>query len=134
MRAALLLCGLAALFVACDDAGFNPSSVKEVTWKLESIERAGNPAIHVPNPEQYTLTFGNDGRVTVRADCNQCTTTYTLDGAALKVAHLNCTTNFCTLASLDGNYAAALEGDSSIESSNEHLVITRGGVTLRFRS
>src|SRR5262245_12470958 len=132
------LCLLAFVFalslVACVDNPVKPTDLKDVTWKLETIERAGSPTITVPNPEQYTLTLGNDGRVTVRADCNQCTTTYTLDGSTLKVEHLNCTTNFCTLVSLDGNYAAALEGDSSVEISGAHLVVRKGSVTLRFRS
>jgi heat shock protein HslJ len=133
-RLCLLVCGFAFFVVACVDNPVKPTDLKDVTWKLETIERAGSPTITVPNPEQYTLILGNDGHVTVRADCNQCTTTYTVDGSSLKVAHLNCTTNFCTLASLDGNYAASLEGDSSVQISGSHLVIQKGSVTLRFRS
>ena len=134
-RQLLYLSFLVALVVAaCDDNMLNPSDIKEVTWKLEAIERAGNPTIQVPNPEVYTLIMGNDGRITVRADCNRCTTTYTLSGDTVKIGHLDCTTNFCTLASLDGNYAAALEGDSTISISDSHLLLRRGAVTLRFRN
>lgn len=136
-RLCLLLCGLALSVVACDDNPTTPTNqavLRDVTWKLETIERAGSPTITVPNPELYTLILDNNGNVSVRADCNQCTTTYTLDGSSLTVAHLNCTTNFCTLASLDGNYVAGLEGNSSFEISGSHLVIRQGSVTLRFRS
>ena len=134
-RQLLYLSFLVTLVVAgCGDNMLNPSDIKEVTWKLEAIERAGNPAIQVPNPEVYTLILGNDGRITVRADCNRCTTTYTLSGDTVKIGHLDCTTNFCTLASLDGNYAAALEGDSTISISESHLLLRRGAVTLRFRN
>ena len=136
-RLNLLLFAFALSVVACDDNPARPTDqavLRDVTWKLETIERAGSPTITVPNPELYTLILDNDGNVSVRADCNQCTTTYTLDGSSLKVAHLNYTTNFCTLASLDGNYTAGLEGTSSIEMSGSHLVIRRGSVTLRFRS
>ena len=134
-RQLLYLSFLVALVVAgCGDNMLNPSDIKEVTWKLEAIERAGNPTIQVPNPEVYTLILGNDGRITVRADCNRCTTSYTLSGDTVKIGHLDCTTNFCTLASLDGNYAAALEGDSTISISESHLLLRRGAVTLRFRN
>jgi len=134
-RQLLYLSFLVALVVAgCDDNMLNPSDIKEVTWKLEAIERAGSPTIQVPDPEVYTLILGNNGGITVRADCNRCTTTYTLSGDTVKIGHLDCTTNFCTLASLDGNYAAALEGDSTISISESHLLLRRGAVTLRFRN
>ena len=136
-RLRLLVCAFALSVVACDDNPASPTNqavLRDVTWKLETIERAGSPTVTVPNPERYTLILDKDGNVSVRADCNQCTTTYTLDGSSLKVAPLNCTTNFCTLASLDGNYTAGLEGTGSVDLSGSHLVIRKGSVTLRFRS
>lgn len=123
-----------ALFVACGDNPLKPSDVKDVTWKLETIERAGAAPIQIPNPEQYTLTLGNDGRLSVRADCNQCTTTYTLDGATLRVGHLACTLIGCGVGSLDGTYAAVLEGSSTISVSDSHLTLRNAVVTLRFRN
>lgn len=134
MRARPLVVVLALFVASCDDNPFKPSDVEEVTWKLESIERAGSPIIQVPNPEQYTLKLGNDGRLAARADCNTCTTTYTLDGSTLKVGLLACTLVGCGLGSLDGTYAAVLTGTSTITLSDSHLVLRNSAVTLRFRN
>src|SRR5262245_4738330 len=102
----LLACALALVVAACDENPFNPSDLKEVTWKLESIERAGSPTVTVPNPDQYTLILKNDGHINVKADCNQCTGTYTLDGSSLKVSNLACTLVACPAGSLGGPYAS----------------------------
>jgi hypothetical protein len=40
---------LTALLVAsCGDNPLGPSGIKENTWKLESVERAGSPTIQAP--------------------------------------------------------------------------------------
>ena len=134
MRVFPLVVLLAAVAAGCNDNPLKPSDLKDVTWKLESIERAGSPIIVVPEPEKYTLILGNDGRLTVRADCNQCTSTYSLDGDTLTVGHLACTLVACGSGSLDGSYAAALEGSSSIAISQSHLVVRNSVVTLRFHN
>src|SRR5262245_32069777 len=72
-RLNLLLFAFALSVVACDDNPARPTDqavLRDVTWKLETIERAGSPTITVPNPELYTLILDNDGNVAVRADCN----------------------------------------------------------------
>jgi heat shock protein HslJ len=104
------------------------------TWKLETIERAGSPSISVPNPEQYTLRMEDGGRLLIRADCNSCSGTYAMDGSALTISNLACTTAFCTLSSLDGNYAAALQSVRSVQVSGSLMTITGTGFTLRFRA
>jgi heat shock protein HslJ len=134
MRAIPLVVLLAVVAAGCGDNPLNPSDLKEVTWKLESIERAGAPTITVPTPEQYTLRLGNDGRLSVRADCNQCSGTYTLDGDTLKIGNVACTLVGCPAGSLDGAYAGALGGSSSLAISDSHLILRNGTVTLRFRN
>ena len=133
MRVSALLMAV-ALFVACDENPFKPSDVKEVTWKLESIDRAGSPTIQVPNPEQYTLKLGNDGRVGIRADCNTCSGPYTLDGTTLKIGQLACTLIACPIESLGSTYAGLLTGTSSVALSDSHLVLRTAAATLRFRN
>ena len=125
---------LAVSAVACDENPINPTSITAVTWKLESIERAGSPTITIPNPEQYTLRLENDGRAQVRADCNSCTGRYSLSGSSLSINAVACTTAFCTLASFDGNYSAALESVRSVTVTGNQMVVTGTGFTLRFRS
>jgi heat shock protein HslJ len=127
---------LTALLVAsCGDNPFGPSGIKENTWKLESVERAGSPTIQAPN-DRYTLRLNNDGTLSVQADCNQCTATYTLKGSALTIGPLQCTSISCGVGSIDGTYATILTGTSQVETSDSHsvLVIRNSVATLRFRN
>jgi heat shock protein HslJ len=133
MRVFLFLL-FAVIVAGCDENPFRPSDLKEVTWKLESIERAGSPTIMVPEPEKYTLTLGNDGGLSVHADCNQCRTTYTLDGNTLSVGRMACTLVACSAGSLDGAYSGVLEGSSSVAISDSHLILRNSTGTLRFRN
>ena len=133
MRLTLLLAAV-LLLASCDDNPFKPSDVKEVTWKLESIERTGTPVLPVPNPENYTMKLGNDARVSVRADCNQCSSTYTLDGAVLKIELFACTLIACGIGSLDSTYISMLQGTSAITLDGSHLILRSTSGTLRFRS
>ena len=130
----LLVLMLALGAVACDDNPVAPTAIRNVTWKLESIERVGSPTITIPNPEQYTIRLEDDGRVQVRADCNSCTGRYSLSGSSLSISTVACTTAFCTLASFDGNYSAALENVRSVTVTGNQMVVTGTGFTLRFRS
>ena len=134
MRVVPLVVLLAGLAAGCGDNPLRPSDLKEVTWKLETIERTGVPTISVATPDQYTLRLGNDGRLSVRADCNQCTGTYSLEGDTLRVGNMACTLVGCPAGSLDGAYAAALGGSSTIAISESRLIVRNGTVTLRFRN
>jgi heat shock protein HslJ len=133
-RLPLLLLLLAGLATACDDNPVGPSNVQDVTWKLETIERAGNAAITVPNPEQYTIRFEANNNLAVRADCNSCSGRYALNGSSLSISSMACTLIFCQLGSLDGNYAQALENVQSWRIVDSKLVLSGAGFTLRFRS
>ena len=134
MRVPVLCFALTLLLVSCDDDPFRPSDIKEVTWKLELIEPDRVAPIQIPNPDLYTLTLGNDGRVSVRADCNNCSASYTLDGSRLRIGALACTLIGCPSGSLGASYAVNLEGTSSITISDSHLVLRNEIATLRFRN
>jgi heat shock protein HslJ len=130
----LLVLILAAGAIACDENPIAPTAIRNVTWKLETIERVGAPTVTIPNPELYTLRLEDDGRARVRADCNTCGGRYTLDGGSLRFSDIACTLAFCTLASFDGNYTSALETVRSVSVSGDRLIVTGTGFTLRFRS
>jgi heat shock protein HslJ len=136
MRVATVCLILAGLLVGCDDDLVGPSGITDVTWKLETIQSAalGAPTpVQVSNPDLYTLKLGNDGRASVRADCNTCTGPYTLDGSTMRMGPLACTLVGCPAGSLGTTYAQVLESRSSIEITDTHLVIRSEVATLRFR-
>jgi heat shock protein HslJ len=61
-----------------------PSDVLDVTWQWVSF-RSPVEQIIVDAPERYTIRFGRDGRVAVRADCNRGSTSYSV-GADRRIA------------------------------------------------
>ena len=130
----LLLLLLALGAVACDDNPVGPTPIRNVTWKLESIERTGAATITVPNPEQFTVRFEDNGNMAVRADCNSCSGRYTLDGSSLTIGNVACTLIACPMPGLDTTFTSALGNVRSATASGNQLTITGTGFTLRFRN
>jgi heat shock protein HslJ len=120
--------------VGCDENPVGPTPIRNVTWKLESIERTGAATITVPNPEQFTVRFEDNGNLSVRADCNSCGGSYSLDGSSLSIGNVACTLIACPLPGLDTTFTQALSNVRSVTATEGHLTITGTGFTLRFRS
>lgn len=135
MRHRLLLFLLLAAVVgaACDDAPLSPTAVRDVTWKLESIEQAGAATITIANPDRFTIRLEADGRANVGADCNSCNGRYTLDGTSIAFSAMACTRAFCGTA-IDTTYSAALSTIRTITVSDTRMVLQGPGLTLRFRN
>ena len=119
---------------ACDENPVSPTEIRNVTWKLESIERPGTATITVPNPDQFTVRFETNGRLAVRADCNTCGGGYVLDGSSVSISNLACTLIACPVPGLDTTFTMALGNVRSAAFSNNQLTLTGNGFTLRFRS
>ena len=130
----LLVLILATAAVGCDENPVAPTTIRNVTWKLESIERTGTATITVPNPEQYTIRLEDDGRVLVRADCNSCSGRYALNGSSLSVGDMACTLVACAVPGLDTTFTSALGNIRSATVSGNRLVITGTDFTLRLRN
>ena len=129
---AVLLLALGA--VACDENPVGPTTIKGVTWKLETIERTGSTTITVPNPEQFTVRFEDNGNVAVRADCNSCSGRYTLDKSSLSIGNVACTLIACPMPGLDTTFTSQLANVRTATASGNQLTITGTGFTLRFRN
>jgi heat shock protein HslJ len=91
-------------------------------------------AAFVPDdPSRFTVEFKADGSLGVRADCNQCGGSYTLNGGNLTVGPLACTLVACPTTHgqeftslIDGTTSLEVEdGELEIESSDGRLVLTR---------
>jgi heat shock protein HslJ len=130
----LLILMLALGAVACDDNPVGPTEIRNVTWKLERIERPGTAPITVPNPEQYTVRFESSGNIAVRADCNSCGGRYTLDGSSLAIGDVACTLIACPVPGLDTTFTGALRNVRTATISGDRLIITGTDFTLTFRN
>jgi heat shock protein HslJ len=111
-----------------DDDGFVGK-----TWQLVTLQESNKIPIVVPDPSKYEVTFGANGTVSGRVDCNQCGGPYTVNGSALDIGTLSCTLALCSGPGLDPKFTTALENALSVDVDEDELVIEGGGYTLRFR-
>ena len=106
----LVICLGLLILAACgsqgEDAGGN--SITGVEWQWQSVtNQTTNDTTTVPNPENYTITFNEDGTFEGQADCNSIAGSWSQDnGFSITVGPS--TLAFCGEASLDQVYVALL--------------------------
>ena len=144
-RLALLIATLIAsnLASACSRAITAPSRVADATagssalttntvWTLRSLTQAGSPEITIADCGAFTLMFGDDGKIQMRADCNRAFASYTLSGQTLSVGLIASTKAYCASAPLDNQYLALLGGENTVTSSTTTVQLSSPRGTLRF--
>ena len=94
------------------------------TWQWVSLVET-EPAAQsvVPSPENYTLTFLPDGEVSLQADCNTVSGTYTIEGNNLTIAMGPSTLASCGEASLDVQYLELLSTVANYTLEDDQLVL-----------
>jgi heat shock protein HslJ len=123
-----------AASVACENNPTSPSDVVAHNWQLVSFETEGSGLVMVQDPSRYTLRLEEDGRASVKSDCNSCGGTYTLTGTTLELGGIACTKVACGDDSLDPTYARALEGPKTVSVDDSQLTVRGAGITLHFRN
>jgi heat shock protein HslJ len=64
-------------------AGQNSSDAKELAgtaWKLVKLQTGDETTLAPDDPSKYTVTFGRDGRISARVDCNRASSTWRSSG------------------------------------------------------
>jgi putative lipoprotein len=62
------------------------SELAGTTWQwVEFQDTAGQNSFTLDDPENYTLTFNDDGTVSIQADCNAARGTYTAENGGLSI-------------------------------------------------
>lgn len=62
--------------VAATQNSSGANQLAGTSWKLVKLQ-TGDETTHVPDdPTKYTITFGSNGRVTTRVDCNRASSTW----------------------------------------------------------
>jgi para-nitrobenzyl esterase len=56
--------------------GQNPSGLAGTSWKLIKLQTGDESTLVPSDGSKYTITFGSDGRVTARVDCNRASSTW----------------------------------------------------------
>ena len=132
--AGLLLLVAITFTVACSGPTAG-DDITDITWQWASlVETAPAAQSVVPDPENYTLTLGSDGVLSIKADCNGVGGSYTLEGESLTIELGPSTTAFCGEQSLDVQYLELLGSVAShtVEDGRLMLVLKDGAGQMTF--
>jgi len=94
-----------------------------VTWEWEKFTGGDDSVIEVNDPTRYTLLLQADGTYALRADCNQGSGSYTLEGSSLTLAPGPMTLAACPEDSLDSEFLKDLEGVRTYVMNEGKLVL-----------
>ena len=122
------------VLTATEDATVTLPDIVGVTWKWEKFEGGDSRTIVVDRPEQYTVQFLADGKVSIRADCNWGSGAYKLNGSSLSVSIMAMTMAACPPESLSDQYVRDLNDVASyaIYDGKLHLNLKASTGTMVF--
>jgi heat shock protein HslJ len=108
----------------------------ETLWSWKETVMSGNKSITPDAPDRYTLLFQPGGKVSVRADCNRGSASYTLNGGSLSFGPIALTRAMCPSGSKDTEFLAGLAAVSGqLFRGNElTLALKDGSGTMVFTS
>jgi heat shock protein HslJ/uncharacterized protein YraI len=96
-----------------------------VTWQwISLVETMPAAQSVVPDPENYTLTFNEDGTVSIKADCNVAMGLYELSGDQLTISLGPTTLAECGAESSYNQFLSLLEQAAGVGMAYGNLVIT----------
>jgi heat shock protein HslJ len=101
-------------------------------WYLRSIASAEGPILTIEDPSPFTLTLGDDGTLSARADCNRASGGYRISGTTLSIGPIASTKAYCASAPTDGQFLMLLDGENVIAGSGSTLQLSSPRGTLRF--
>jgi len=135
-RFSISLFAAASLAVGCASSGTAPSQMAADqfagTWKLLSIQPAGQTEQATPAGADYTLTLTGD-RVASHVDCNTCGGALLLSGQTVTVGPvLACTRAACETMAFENAFTTLLAGESTIAQTPGVLVLSSPRGVLRF--
>ena len=112
-----------------------PQDIADVTWQWVSFTTPVEQ-ITVDGPDRYTIQFGRDGRLTMRADCNRGMGSYSVTAdRRITMGPIALTRAMCPEGSLSDRFAREV-GRASIyfmRDGDLYLDLPMDSGTLRFR-
>ena len=103
-------------------------SIHNIEWQWRELSGgAVNPAQTIPDPENYTIIFREDGTFNGKADCNNISGTYTNEGGSFTISVGPSTMAACEPDSLDQEYLRLLSNVNTGGPSGPDLALATAG-------
>lgn len=129
--------------IACGGTVSSPSAVPapspaslaietRVVWHLRSMTSADGSFLAIDDPNVFTLTLADDGKMNARADCNRASAGYKITGSTLSIGVIASTRAYCSTAPVDGRFLVLLGGDSVATVSGATLTLSSARGLLNF--
>jgi heat shock protein HslJ len=111
-------------------------ALSAVTWQWLSVD-GGSIATPVATPaatdlSRYTIAFGDDGSLSVTADCNKGKSSYLTNGGQIAIRGIALTRVACPEGSLGGQFVARIESATAYTIGNGQLTLTTAAGDLVF--
>jgi len=104
------------------------------TWHMTKAVHGNDPPVVPKEPSKYTMQFGEDGTLSLLADCNRGRSSYSADPPTLHVGPAAITRMMCPPGSLDTIFLRDLSAAATFEINDGELHVTAkdGLTTLTF--
>ncbi|HEY7035486.1 MAG TPA: META domain-containing protein [Thermomicrobiales bacterium] len=97
-------------------------SLTGVVWTWQEL-RGGAAPVSPDDPGAYTLTFGDDGKVALRADCNRGFGPFAVTGSQITIGPVATTRAACPPGSLSDQFVQAIEAAAAFTFAEGHLLL-----------
>jgi len=120
--------------LACATGPGQSATLSGTTWQWQQTLMNNDEKFVPGNPARYSVQFNANGSVTVRADCNRVSGTYTVDGSAIAIALGPSTLAACPEDSLGERFASQLAGAALLffKNGDLYLDLKYDSGTMRF--
>ena len=109
------------------EAGGGRADILGVIWKWESFTPATGEPVVVDNPARYEFMLLPTGTIRVKADCNNGSGTYWVDGNNITIEVLTLTRAACPPGSLSDDFVQLLNQASAYRVEGGNLFLDTGG-------
>jgi heat shock protein HslJ len=117
---------------ATAEAGAGTAEILGVVWKWDSATSADGQSITVDQPQQYEFMLLPTGTIRVKADCNNGSGTFWIQGSSITIEILTLTRAACPPGSLSDDFVQMLNRASTyrVEAGNLHMDSEDGGTMV----
>ena len=104
-----------------------PVEVQGTKWGLMELNDKVIDRIQEGQPERFTLTLGEDGRIGGKGDCNTFFAGYSLNGENLRIQGVAATRMLCPDQALENQYFRTLESAVRFKVDGNFLILINEG-------